>query len=184
MNAPAIHPLPEDAKNQSSIDRVIFLPKTLAERQKIFNTGLNEMKRQGLPDDITIVPRLEEIQLGYINALGQYEYRDAIKDPKRAEAALKANPKWFAADGVYHGKGKISIFATATSANTRLTVVANSLLELKLNSNMGFHLVLTSIENVIQTIAHEVAHHNKLGHGDVALYNSEFLAIKKYRSRQ
>lgn len=90
----------------------------------------------------------------------------------------------FAADGVYHGKGKISIFATATSANTRLTVVANSLLELKLNSGMGFHLVLTAVENVIQTIAHEVAHHNQLGHGDVVLYNSEYLAIKNYRSRR
>jgi hypothetical protein len=184
MNAPATHPLPEDAKNQSSIDRIIFLPKALAERKKIFDAGLNEMKRQGLPSDITIVPRLEEIQLGYINALGQYEYRDTTKDPKRAEAALKANPKWFAADGVYHGKGKISIFATATSANTRLTMVAGSLLEMKYGSDRGFSLVLTSIENVIQTIAHEIAHHHKLGHGDTALYNREFRAIKNYRSRQ
>lgn len=106
------------------------------------------------------------------------------ENPKRAEAALKANPQWFAADGVYYGKGKISIFATATPANTRLAVVANSLLELKLKSGMGFHLVLTAVENVIQTIAHEVAHHNQLGHGDVALYNSEYLAVKNYRSRR
>jgi hypothetical protein len=184
VTAPLARRLPEDTKNQSSIDRIIYLPKTLSERQKIFAAGLNEMKRQGLPSDVTIVPRLEEIQLAFVNSLGQYEYRDTITDPKRAEAALKANPKWFAADGVYHGKGKISIFATATSANTRLIVVANSLLELKLNSGMGFQLTLTSTENVIQTIAHEIAHHNDLGHKDVALYNSEYLAIKNYRSRQ
>lgn len=183
MNAHSGCGLPENSKNQSSIDRVLFLPKTLSEREKIFHLGLNEAMRQKLVGTTAVTPRLEEIQLCFINSLGQYQYRDTIKDPARAIAALKANPTWFAADGVYHGSGKISIFSTATSANTKLTVVANGLLEIKLNSGLGFALTLTGVENVLQTIAHEVSHHDGLGHGDVALYNNEYIAVKNYRSR-
>jgi hypothetical protein len=79
---------------------------------------------------------------------------------------------------------EVSLSNSMNFTDIRLIVVANSLLELKLNSGMGFQLTLTSTENVIQTIAHEIAHHNDLGHEDVALYNSEYLAIKNYRSRQ
>lgn len=63
-------------------------------------------------------------------------------------------------------------------------MAVGGLLEMKYGSDRGFSLVLTSIENFIQTIAHEIAHHHKLGHGDTALYNREFRAIKNYRSRQ
>lgn len=46
---------------------------------------------------------------------------------------------------------------------------------------MGFNIRLSGIENVVQTIAHEVAHHAGFGHGDVSLYNREYVAIKRYR---
>ncbi len=64
VNASLAPPYPENARNQSSIDR-------LPDREEIFVPRLNEIKRQGLADGVTIVPLLKEIQLGFINSLGQ-----------------------------------------------------------------------------------------------------------------
>lgn len=184
MNA-AVHALPENTRNQSSIDRLLNLPVTLAERERAFDAGLKEAKRQGLiASGVTITPRLKEIKLGYIDAVGRYRYRDSHTDLRHAVAALKANPSWFTADGVYNGDGKITIYATATSSNTRLFMAGDSMLQERINARLSFNRRLTSIENVLQTIAHELAHHAGLGHGDVSLYNKEYLAIKTYRSKK
>lgn len=103
----AVQALPENTKNQSSIDRLLNLPATLAERQRAFDAGLKEAKRQGLvASGVTITPRLNEIKLGYTDAMGRYQYRDSHTDAKHAIAALRANPSWFTADGVYNGNGK------------------------------------------------------------------------------
>lgn len=184
MNS-AVHALPENTKNQSSIDRVLNLPATLAERERFFDAGLKEAKRQGLiPNGVTITPHLDEIKLGYIDAMGRYQYRDSHTNPKHAIAALKANPSWFTADGVYNDNGNITIYATATSSNTRLSIATGGLLQRHLDADLSFTLRLTSIENVLQTIAHELAHHAGYNHADVPLYNKEYLAVKNYRSKR
>lgn len=180
----ATQKLSEEAKNQSSIDRIIKLHASQAERQRVFERGLKEAKRQGIVGNgVTIHPKLEDIKLCYVDSIGRYQYRDSIRDSKRAIAALKANPKWFTADGVYEGNGKIVIYATATSPDTMLNVVANTHLQRHLDAGLRFGLRLTAVENVLQTIAHEVAHHAGFGHADVSLYNREHLAIKKYRAQ-
>lgn len=48
---------------------------------------------------------------------------------------------------------------------------------------LSFGLRLSAVENVLQTIAHEVAHHAGLGHADVSLHNREYSAIKNYRAQ-
>ncbi len=177
--------LPDDTRNQSSIDRILHLPGTLAERERIYNEGLKKAKRQGLiGSGVTITPKLSEIKLVFVNPMGRYEYRDSLTDSKRAIAALKANPKWSVADGVYNGNGQITIYSTPTSANTLLTRVAGSLLEERINARLSFNLRLTSIENVLQTIAHELAHHAGHSHADLTLYNNEYSAIRRYRSKK
>lgn len=175
---------PEEAKNQSSIDRILKLQVSLAERQRVFELGLKEAKRQGIVGNgVTVHPKLDEIKLCYVDSMGRYQYRDSIRDSKRAIAAVKANPTWFTADGVYEGSGSIAIYATATSPDTMLNVVANTHLHRRLGAGLGFGLKLSAVENVLQTIAHEVAHHAGLGHADVSLYNREYTAIKNYRAQ-
>lgn len=182
--ATAAQKLPEEAKNQSSIDRILKLQATQAERQRVFERGSKEAKRQGIVDNgVTIHPKLGEIKLCYVDSMGRYQYRDSIRDSKRAIAALKANPKWFTADGVYEGTGNIMIYATATSPDTMLNVVANTHLQRHLDAGLGFGLRLSAVENILQTLAHEVAHRAGFGHADVSLYNREHLAIKKYRAQ-
>lgn len=177
--------LPEESKNQSSIDRILKLPESSTERRRIFESGLKEARRQGIIDqEVAVDPRLQAIKLCYVDAMGRYQYLDSIKDHKRAIAALKANPNWFTADGVYEGNGNIAIYATATSPNTMLNVVSNTHLHRRLSAGLSFGLRLSAIENVLQTIAHEMAHHSGLHHGDTSLYNKEYSAIKKYRAQQ
>lgn len=179
----AMQQIPEEAKNQSSIDRILKLA-SVAERQRVFERGLKEAKRQGIIDNrVTVHPKLEVIKLCYIDSMGRYQYRDSIRDPKRAIAALKANPRWFTADGVYEGSGGIAIYATSTSPGTMLNVVANTHLQRHISAGLSFGLRLSAVENVLQTIAHEVAHHAGLGHADVSLYNKEYSAIKNYRAQ-
>lgn len=175
---------PGSTKNQSSIDRVNNLPDSLETRQKIFEQGLKEAKRQGLLEGgIVVTPYLSDIKLGYLDSIHKYQYKDPIQNSARAISALIANPKWFAADGIYLGGGKIAIYATATSKNTKLTIVKGSLLESRLSSGLGFGIALTAIENVVQTIAHEVAHHRGYSHSDTPLYNMEYRAIRSYSSK-
>lgn len=64
-----------------------------------------------------------------------------------------------------------------------LNVVANTHLHRHMSAGLSFGLRLSAVENVLQTIAHEVAHHAGLGHADVSLYNKEYSAIKNYRAQ-
>ncbi len=174
---------PENARNQSSLDRINNLPKTPAERKRFFDAGLKEIKRQGLlTNGITVVERLDEILIGKQTPYGGYEYQSPTKDPQKALGILKANPKWFAADGVYNGKGVLTIYATATSSGTALAVYSGTLLEMRRRA-LPFPLRLTSIENVIQTLAHEIGHHKGFNHRDKGIYDAEYLAVKAYRSK-
>ncbi len=183
MTAPS-QEVPVRAKNQSSIDRILNLPESLAERRQIYERGFKEAKRQGiLSHDVSVIPRLDEIKLVHRDPMGRYRYRDSIKDSERAIAALKANPTWLVADGVYEGAGKIVIYATATSANTLLIIPSESLLHERFRSDLSFRFRLSDVENVLQTITHEVGHHSGLNHGDASLYNGEYFAIKRYRAQ-
>lgn len=76
----------------------------------------------------------------------------------------------------------MTIYGTATSHSTMLTIPVDGLLSKRIKANLPFSRRLTGIENVIQTIAHEIAHHLGLNHADVALYDKEYLAVKRYRS--
>jgi len=174
----------ENAKNQSSLDRILKLPKTLAERQGYFDTGLAEIKRQKLlSDEIKVVGNMDEILLGTTTPYGGWKYKPPVKDPEKAFAVLKANSKWFAADGIYNGNGVLTIYATATSSDTKLIVYRNTMLDMRLRS-LPFRLILTSVENVIQTIAHEIGHHKGLSHSDAGIYDGEYMAVRRYRSRK
>ncbi len=177
------NPLSEKARNQSSIDRIENLPTTLGERKNHFDAGLKEIKRQGLLiSGINIIPKLDEIRLGRARPYGGYEYKPPMKDPKQALVFLKANPDWFTADGVYKGGGNIEINATATSSETKLAVYRGTLLEMRMQSR-PFRLALSNVENVVQTIAHEIGHHKGHTHQDAAIYNNEYMAVRKYRSK-
>ena len=169
----------ERAQNQNSIDRIHNLPDSLEERQAIFNEGLDAAKAQNLiVDDVNIAPRLNEINIATRNRLtGGHDYQQ-FTSKSDALAFLKANPGSFAADGVYYGNGNVSIYATAVSSGTRLSV--GSLFASYVNSGNYFGPVLTGVENVIQTITHETGHHLGYSHGN-SMYNREFLAIKRYR---
>lgn len=108
MTAPS-REAPAKAKNQSSIDRILNLPASRAQRKQIFERGLKEAHRQGLIGrDVKVIAKLDEIKLFHKDEMGKYQCRDSITDPERAIAALRANPKWGVADGVYEGKGWLS----------------------------------------------------------------------------
>ncbi|GEM_PF-6095241 len=172
---------PEEAANQSSIDRVNNLPDSLEERQAIYNEGLEAAKAQDLNvDETNIVAKLDEIKLGRNLGGGRYDYQ-SFTSKSDAVGFLKANPSWFAADGVYHGGGNISIYATATSSGTRLANPSGGMLEARYRANLRFNRTLSGVGNVVQTIAHETGHFKGLSHQDISLYNREYLAVKRYR---
>ena len=175
---------PEEAPNQSSIDRINNLSDSLEERQAIYNEGLEAAKAQDLNVDQTkITPHLDEIKLGNSVGNGKYEYQ-SFTSKSAAIAHLKANRTWFAADGVHYGGGNISIYATATSSGTLLSAPRGSLLATRLKSGLYFNQRLTGVGNIVQTIAHETGHFKGLNHQNISLYNREYLAIKRYRSGQ
>ena len=184
MNGELGKGIPETAKNQSSIDRVNNLSDSVEERQAIFDEGLNAAKAQDLSvDETNITAKLDEIRLGKQSGNGEYEYR-SFTSKSDAVKFLKANSDWFAADGVYHGSGEISIYATATSSGTLLSSPPGSLLSSRFKFGLSFNRRLTGVENVLQTISHETGHFKGLSHSDLSLYDREYLAVKKYRSRQ
>ena len=170
----------EETQNQSSIDRINNLSDSSEERQAIFNKGLEGAKAQNLNvDKVKITANLDEIRIGASNGHGGYDFQ-SFTSKSEALAHLKANPQSFAADGVYHGGGDISIYATATSSGTRLYAHSGGLLELSIRTRLPFNIRLTGVENVVQTIAHEIGHHRGLDHG-VEIYNAEYLAIRNFR---
>ncbi len=171
---------PEEAANQSSIDRVNNLPDSLEKRQAIYNEGLEATKAQDLNVDQTkITPELKTIHLR--NRAGMSEN---FTSKAAALEHLNNNPGWFAADGVHYGGGNISIYATATSSGTLLSAPRKSLLATRLKSGLHFNRRLTGVGNIVQTIAHETGHFKGLNHQNISLYNREYLAIKRYRSGQ
>lgn len=58
------------------------------------------------------------------------------------------------------------------------------LLQERMDARLRFNMRRTRVENVLQAIAHELAHHAGFGHGEASLHNEEYLAVKTYRSKK
>jgi len=174
----------DESARHNSIEKIKSLPDSVADRQAIYDEGLEAAQAQGLTVDGTkITPKL-----GIIHLRNRAGLSENFTTKAGALQHLADNPGWYAVDGIYRSGGNISIYATAVSADTitlpSTNYISNRLYKFSIYGR-GFSRNITPVENVIQTIAHETGHYLGQTHywktGNFGQIHREFDAIATYR---